>query len=140
MAARLDSPGGTATGQRALVVKQAVRGEIVGRERELEDIRTFLSDIGSSSSLVLRGEAGAGKTTLWLAGADLAEAERWLVLRSRPAEAEATLALAGIADLLDGVLDIVLSALPEPQRRALAAALLLEPGEAPGDRAVSAAT
>ena len=121
------------------MVKQAVRGEIVGRERELGDIRTFLSDLAGSSSLVLRGEAGAGKTTLWLAGVELAEAEQWLVLRSRPTEAEATLALAGIADLLDGVLDTVLPALPEPQRRALAAALFLEPGGAPGDRAVAAA-
>jgi DNA-binding CsgD family transcriptional regulator len=117
---------------------QAVRGEIVGRERELEALRTFLSR-ADAATLVLRGDAGAGKTTLWQAGAELAEAEEWLVLRSRPVEAEATLALAGIADLLDGVLDTVLPGLPEPQRRALAAALLLEPGEAPGERAVAAA-
>lgn len=118
---------------------QAVRGEIVGRERELEALRTFLSGADGASILVFHGEAGSGKTTLWLAGAELAEAEDWLVLRSRPVEAEATLALAGIADLLEDVLDTVLPALPEPQRQALAAALLLEPGEAPGERAVAAA-
>jgi DNA-binding CsgD family transcriptional regulator len=121
------------------VITQASRGEIVGRERELGALRAFLSDAGGSSILVLRGEAGAGKTTLWLAGTELAEEQGRLVLPSRPAEAEATLSLAGIGDLLDGVLDTVLPALPEPQRRALAAALLLEPGEAPGERAVAAA-
>lgn len=118
---------------------QAVRGEIVGRERELDALRTFLSPADGASTLVLHGEAGTGKTTLWLAGAELAEAEDWLVLRSRPVEAEATLALAGIADLLEDVRHTALPALPEPQRQALAAALLLEPGEAPGERAVAAA-
>jgi DNA-binding CsgD family transcriptional regulator len=118
---------------------QAVRGEIVGRERELEALRTFLSRADGASTLVLQGEAGAGKTTLWQAGVELGEAGEWLVLRSRPVEAEATLALAGIADLLDGVLGGILPALPEPQRQALAVALLLEPGEAPGERAVAAA-
>ena len=121
------------------VAGQAVRDEIVGRERELEELRRFLSAADESSILVLHGEAGAGKTTLWLAGVELAEAEGWLVLRSRPAEAEATLALAGVADLLEGVLDTVLPELPEPQRRALAAALLLESHETPGERAVAAA-
>jgi DNA-binding CsgD family transcriptional regulator len=118
---------------------QAVRGEIVGRERELEALRRFLLCAEGASALVLQGEAGAGKTTLWQAGAELGDAKEWLVLRSRPVEAEATLALAGIADLLEDVLDTVLPALPEPQRRALAVALLLEPGEAPGERAVAAA-
>lgn len=118
---------------------QAVRGEIVGRERELEDVRGFLSRTDDPPILLLHGEAGAGKTTLWLAGVELAEADERLVLRSQPAEAEATFALAGLADLLEGTLDTVLPALPEPQRRALAAALLLEPGAAPGERAVAAA-
>ena len=121
------------------MVIQAVRGEIVGREHELDELRSFLSRAGGASTLVVHGEAGAGKTTLWLAGAELAEGDGWIALRSRPAEAEATLALAGIADLLEAVLDTVLAALPEPQRQALATALLLEPGEAPGERAVAAA-
>jgi DNA-binding CsgD family transcriptional regulator len=121
------------------MVAQAVRPEIVGRERELEELSAFFSSPDRASTLVLRGEAGSGKTTLWLAGAELAKAEEWLVLRSRPVEAEATLALAGIADLLEDVLDDVLPALPEPQRQALGAALLLEPGETPGERAVAAA-
>jgi DNA-binding CsgD family transcriptional regulator len=121
------------------VAGQAVRDGIIGRERELGELGRFLSGTDGPSILLLHGEAGAGKTTLWLAGMELAVAEERLVLRSRPAEAEATLALAGIGDLLEGVLTDVLPALPEPQRHALAAALLLEPGEAPGERAVSAA-
>ncbi len=53
--------------------------EVVGREAELEAIGAFLGD-PASRALVLEGEAGIGKTTLWLAAAQRGSARcerRW---------------------------------------------------------------
>ena len=71
------------------------------------------------------GEAGIGKTTLSLAAAEVAEARGYLVLSTRPSEAEARLSFVGLADLIGGVIGDVLPQLPPPQRRALEAALAL---------------
>jgi DNA-binding CsgD family transcriptional regulator len=99
--------------------------EIIGREPELERIERFLDRLEEGpAALVLEGQAGAGKTTLWREAVARAEARGCLVLRSRAAESEATLSFAGLADLLGPVLDGVLPALPPPQRRALEVALL----------------
>ena len=105
---------------------------IVGRDRELEELEAFLDELAAGpATLVLEGEAGAGKTTLWRAGADAARARGYRVLAAQPAESETALALAGVADLLDGVLEGVLPRLPPPQREALEAALLVAaPGRA----------
>jgi hypothetical protein len=82
--------------------------EIVGREAELTSIRTSFAEAeGWPAALVLEGEPGIRKSTLWLAGVE--EARRGhRVLSSRPAEAERGLANAGLGDLLDGVLDEVM--------------------------------
>ncbi len=40
----------------------------VGRETELAALERFLSTDGPARALVLRGDAGIGKTTLWEAG------------------------------------------------------------------------
>jgi DNA-binding CsgD family transcriptional regulator len=106
--------------------------EIVGREEELASVRAFIGRAEEQEGgLVLEGEAGIGKSTLWLAGVEHARTRGLRVLSSRPAEPERGLALAGLGDLFDDVLDIVLPALPAPRRRALEGALLLE--EAPVD-------
>ncbi|HET7487398.1 MAG TPA: AAA family ATPase [Acidimicrobiales bacterium] len=116
---------------------------IIGRERELAAVADFLA-AGSEGprALLLRGEAGIGKTTLWHGAVARAEAASMLVLACRPAEAEASLGFAALADLLQPLVDRVLPALPEPQRRALAVALLREEGgdEPLDQRAVSSAT
>lgn len=105
---------------------------IVGRDGELASIRTFVAGVSDgASAFVLEGEAGAGKTTLWTAGAQLAEEQGVLVLRAEPAESETNLSFSGIGDLLEPVLDHALERLPAPQRRALARALLLEADEGP---------
>jgi hypothetical protein len=70
--------------------------------------------------LVLEGEAGIGKSTLWLAGVEAARERGLRVLSSRPPEAEQGLSDAGLGDLLEDVLEIVLPALSAPRRRALA--------------------
>src|SRR3954454_805864 len=115
------------------------REELIGRETELDSIGAFLDGTRvQPGALVLEGEAGAGKTALWLAGLGLARERGFRVLEARPAEAEAKLAFAALADLLEGVLDDVLPSLPAPQRGALRVALLSErPGpEALDERAV----
>ncbi|MGE5691891.1 MAG: AAA family ATPase [Pseudomonadota bacterium] len=108
--------------------------EIVGREQELDVIRSFVAEraAGGAAALVLEGEAGIGKSILWRAGVEHARAHGSRVLVSRPAEAEAELAHVGLGDLFEGALDDVLPALSVPRRRALEGALLLR--EASADR------
>ena len=89
---------------------------------------------------MLTGEAGIGKTTLWLAGVEAAATGGYRVLSSRPAEAETGFSFAGLTDLLGDTAGDVLPELPPLQRRALAAALLLGESELQADeRAVVAA-
>src|SRR4051794_16045995 len=106
--------------------------EIVGREQELASVEAFVDEARTGpAALVLQGEAGIGKSTLWLAGVEHGHAVAALVLQSRPAEAEHGLAYSGLGDLFEGVLDEVLPTLEPPRRRALEIALLIE--EASGD-------
>jgi DNA-binding CsgD family transcriptional regulator len=109
--------------------------EIVGREEELAAVQAFLDRVGDgSAALVLEGEAGIGKSTLWLAGVDIARERGLRVLTARPAEAEQGFAHAALGDLLESVLDEVLRALSAPRRHALEVALLLdEASEQPVD-------
>jgi DNA-binding CsgD family transcriptional regulator len=101
--------------------------ETVGRQAELASIHAFLECAAESPlALVLEGEAGIGKSTLWLDGVEAARARGFRVLVSRPAEAERRLTHAGLGDLFEGVLESVLPALPTPRRHALEVALLLE--------------
>jgi DNA-binding CsgD family transcriptional regulator len=99
---------------------------LVGREDELA---ALLDLLGAPDRLfaaaVVVGEAGIGKTTLSLAAAEVAEASGYLVLSTRPSEAEARFSFVGLADLIGGVVADVLPQLPRPQRRALEAALAL---------------
>jgi DNA-binding CsgD family transcriptional regulator len=101
--------------------------EIVGREEELGVLSSFLDRAAAGpAALVLEGEAGIGKSTLWLAGVEAARERGLRVLSSRPAEAERGLAHTGLGDVFDDVLDDVLPALPRPRRYALEVALLVE--------------
>ncbi|HYS31818.1 MAG TPA: AAA family ATPase [Streptosporangiaceae bacterium] len=118
-------------------------GKIVGRDRELEAASAFMAAMKRGpAGLVFAGEPGIGKTTLWLEVCERARERSMMVFAARPVAAEARLAFAALADLLEPVADDVLRGLPEPQRRALAVALLREdPGGARLDqRAVGAAT
>ena len=106
---------------------------IVGREQELERVHAFLdSPAEGVEALVLEGEAGIGKSTLWAAGVEHARERGYVLLTSRPAEAERGFAGLGLADLLEGSLVDVLPALAPPRRRALEQALLLEEGSGGG--------
>jgi DNA-binding CsgD family transcriptional regulator len=116
-----------------------VHTPIVGRERELGELASFLSGPDSPArALLLVGAAGAGKTTLWEAAVHRAAEESAVVLATRPLEAETKLAYTGLADLLAASHEAI-DAVPAPQASALRAALLLEaPADGPVDaRAVS---
>ena len=104
---------------------------MVGREEELGSLYAFIGDAGGPlAALVLEGEAGIGKSILWLAGLEHARARGLRVLSSRPAEAERSLAHVGLGDLFADVLDDVLPALTAPRRHALEVALLREEASA----------
>jgi hypothetical protein len=105
-----------------------IRGEIVGRDEELRSLSVFLDRTGAGpAALVLEGEAGIGKSTLWLAGVEAARERGFRVLSARTAEAEQGLAHAGLGDLFEDTLELVVPALSAPRRRALEVALLVEP-------------
>jgi DNA-binding CsgD family transcriptional regulator len=116
---------------------------IVGRATERRRIVEFLDAIADGPvALLLEGEPGIGKTTLWADGLADASERTYHVLSCRPAEAESQLGYAALGDLLDGVPDAVLAELPVPQRRAIDVALLrAEPeGEGSLQRGVAVAT
>ncbi len=101
--------------------------EIVGREEDRATVEAFVGRAeGGASALVLEGEAGIGKSTLWLAGVQVARSRGLRVLLSRPAEAESGLAHAGLGDLLEDALADVAPLISTPRRRALEIALLRE--------------
>src|SRR5262249_60018651 len=106
---------------------------VVGRDREMAAVAAFLDAVRSGPvGLLLEGEAGIGKSTVWSAGVAGAARRSYTVLSCRPTESEATLSFAALGDLLHGVLDQALPQLPPPQRRALEVALLLAgPGGSP---------
>jgi DNA-binding CsgD family transcriptional regulator len=108
---------------------------VVGRDVELALISDFLTGIPDGASvLVLEGEAGMGKTTLFDACVTDARESGALVLVARPAESETELSFAGLGDLLAGTFADVLDSLPPAQQRALSRALVLDDEEdAPSD-------
>jgi DNA-binding CsgD family transcriptional regulator len=113
---------------------------IVGRELEIGVLLELLAAARTApAAVVLDGEAGIGKTTLHEVALAAARADGFAVCSCRPAEAEAAFSFAALGDLLRPVLPAGLARLPPPQRRALAAALLLEEvaGTAPEPRAIA---
>ena len=117
----------------------AVR-QLFGREEERGAVAHLLDEPEQlPAAAVLWGEAGIGKTTLWLAGIEAASARGYRVLSARPSAAETRFSFAGLADLLGAAAGEVVSGLPPVQRRALEAALLLGESEVPADERVVAA-
>jgi len=102
---------------------QATRVEIIGRDFELRTVEAFLADDAQGrSALLLEGEAGIGKTTIWEECVSAARARGLRVLSTRLAESEQELPYAGLADLLDTFGGDEVAPLPEPQRIAVEAA------------------
>lgn len=109
-------------------------GEIIGRDAELSVVQAFLDRPAEGlRALVVEGEAGIGKSTLWQAGVAAARERLFRVLTSRPAEAERTLAYVVLGDLFADADPAMLAALPAPRRRAFESALLREEPDLPVD-------
>src|SRR6266542_2671725 len=129
-------------GRPQILSRQRMEPGIVGRDPELRTIGEFLNGLTTSSGvLLLEGEPGIGKTTVWLAGRGEARRRGYRVLSCRPIQTETPLAFVALADLLGPVLDEALTHLPSPQVRALEVALVRAEagGERPDRRAISAA-
>jgi DNA-binding CsgD family transcriptional regulator len=106
---------------------QQPTAELFGRGRECAVIDRLLEDAreGVSGALVIRGEAGIGKSAL-LGYAIQRAAPGTLVLRAEGVEAESDLAFAGLHGLLRPVASY-LAELPQTQSSVLAGALGLAP-------------
>ncbi|WP_123025248.1 helix-turn-helix transcriptional regulator [Mycolicibacterium stellerae] len=95
-------------------------GHVVNRETEEATLTKFLTLASTQpAGLLIEGEAGIGKTTLWLAAVDQARERGFKVLSARAAAAESVLAYAALADLLREVDASVWAELPDPQRIAV---------------------
>src|SRR5882757_6880758 len=88
--------------------------------------------------LVLEGDPGIGKTTVWRTGIAHAADQGYRVISCRAAPTEGRLSFAALSDLLAPVEPALFDSLPDPQRRALDAALLRRDsaGGTPDPRAI----
>jgi DNA-binding CsgD family transcriptional regulator len=111
------------------------------RPTEGRIVRRFLSSAAAEpSALLIEGEPGIGKTTLWLETLELAGDSGFRVLSARAVAAESVLAYTALADLLDGVPASAWADLPEPQRSAVDQVLMrADDNMATDQRAVAAA-
>ncbi|MCT7661833.1 ATP-binding protein [Mycobacterium deserti] len=93
---------------------------VVSRRAESAAIENLLASVSSGpSALTVEGEAGIGKTTLWLAALERARELGFRVLSTRAAPTESALAYSSLAGLLEAVDEAVLADLPPPQRLAV---------------------
>jgi len=116
---------------------------VIGRDGELRQAAAYLERIkGGPASLLVNGDPGVGKTTLWETVVADAQREGFRVLQASGSQADSGLTFSGLTDLFAEVTDAELEDLPPQQRTALAAALLRSDLEAVTHdrRAVSAAT
>lgn len=114
---------------------------VVGQPTHQRAVAAFLeSTEAGPSALLIEGDAGIGKTTLWSAAGDQARRRGFHVLSTRATATESVLAYTALTDLLDDVDPEVWAALPGPQRVAVDQLLLRAHTDAVTDqRAVSAA-
>ncbi len=106
-------------------MSEEIAAIVLGRAEERVRIELMLDAVPIGVvGLVLEGVPGIGKTALWREGVESARRRGYRVLESAPAEPDAALAFAGLGDLFDRLPEQLLVTLPDPQRRALAAALL----------------
>jgi DNA-binding CsgD family transcriptional regulator len=102
-----------------------IAANVFGRPAESHAVADFLDSTSAwPSACVIEGEAGIGKTTVWLAAVDSAADAGYRVLSTRAAEAESVLAYAALADLLRDVDSDAWGRIPAPQRLALDRVLL----------------
>jgi DNA-binding CsgD family transcriptional regulator len=87
------------------------------QSQAVADLLTAISS--GPSALVIEGQAGIGKTTLWLSAVDEARERGYRILSARAVAAESVLAYASLADMLDDVDPTTWAGLPDVQRLAV---------------------
>ncbi len=118
---------------RRAIRETALVHEIVGREAQLRAVDRALEAPGDArglAALVIEGEAGIGKSTLWAEAVRRARDGGWAVISARAVAGESRVTLATLGDLLGAVDEGVFATLPAPQARAVDAARLR--ADAPG--------
>src|SRR6201987_4081808 len=108
------------------------RGEqLLGRDDELARLYGLIDGIGRrGGALIVRGEAGIGKSALLEAAAARARERGVTGVSAQGIPFEARFAFAGLRGLVLPFLD-ARDRLPSPQRRALETAIALADGDAP---------
>jgi ATP/maltotriose-dependent transcriptional regulator MalT len=105
---------------------------VVSRPVEARAVAGFLDSAATEpAALLIDGEPGIGKTTLWLDALEQARTRDFRVLSAQPAAAESVLAYSSLADLLGGVDPAAFADLPSPQRRAIDRVLLRTDADGP---------
>ncbi|OBI84677.1 LuxR family transcriptional regulator [Mycobacterium sp. E740] len=114
---------------------------VVGQPTHQRAVAAFLKSMeGGPSALLIEGDAGIGKTTLWCAAMERARKRGFRVLCARATAAESVLAYTALADLLDDADTDAWATLPGPQRLAVDQVLLRGDKDVVTDqRAVAAA-
>jgi DNA-binding CsgD family transcriptional regulator len=108
--------------------------ELIGRDAEIGSVSRWVNLLTRRpAGLVIEGEAGIGKTSVWSRATSLAAERGARLLVARPVQAELTLGYAGLGDLLHGVAEQRILELPDPQAKALSAALSLGVGPESSD-------
>ncbi|SEH67927.1 regulatory protein, luxR family [Mycolicibacterium rutilum] len=93
---------------------------LANRPTEEAAVAEFLNAASQApSALLIDGEAGIGKSTLWLAALDRAAGQGFQILSARTAFVESVAAYATLAELLGDVPADVVADLPSAQRVAL---------------------
>src|SRR5262245_4634343 len=114
--------------------------EILGRDRELQSMELLVGRAAAGGgALLIRGDAGIGKSALLARAIEAAQRAGRRVLRAVGVRTEAHLPFAGLHQILWPILN-GLDQLPGPQRAALAAAFGLAAGAAEDPYLVAMAT
>jgi DNA-binding CsgD family transcriptional regulator len=108
---------------------------VVGRAQEASVLDGLLDEtVAGPAAVVLEGEPGIGKTTLFNALVGNARDRCHTVLVCRPSRSEMDLSYVGLMELLSGLTDEQIDALPGPQARVLRIILRREEPDGSFDR------
>jgi DNA-binding CsgD family transcriptional regulator/tetratricopeptide (TPR) repeat protein len=112
---------------------------LVGRDRELASLRSFLGEAEvDGATLLLTGEPGVGKSALLVAAAEMATRDGVRVIRGGGVEYETDVSYSGLHQLVD-LLSDDLRGLPPSTRASIEVALGIASGPAPDRLAVLSA-
>ena len=115
--------------------------QLIGRERELQALDDVITGAlrGHGGALLIRADAGMGKSTLLSVGAQTAERRGARVLAATGVPAESNLPFSGLHRLIHPI-SSVMGRIPSGQRGAIRLALGFEVGAAPDLYTVALAT